>query len=188
MIFFESNFDHVDLNGAVFKNCNLGYSSFKNADVSQAVFIACNLLHSDFTKANVEDVKFLHCLMNGAVGLDKVPIHCPEKGGFIGWKKGVVIRDETVIDHVIIELYIPASAKRSSASGTKCRASIAKVLSITSIADGSTKYDWCQSLFAPNTIYTVGSYVKPDAFDKNRWNECSHGIHFFMSKQEAIDY
>ena len=25
-------------------------------------------------------------------------------------------------------------------------------------------------------------------FDENRWNECSHGIHFFIDKQEAISY
>lgn len=23
---------------------------------------------------------------------------------------------------------------------------------------------------------------------KNRWNECSHGIHFFINKDEAINY
>jgi hypothetical protein len=27
-----------------------------------------------------------------------------------------------------------------------------------------------------------------DAFDENRWNECSHGIHFFITRKEAEDY
>ena len=27
-----------------------------------------------------------------------------------------------------------------------------------------------------------------DSFDEDRFNECSSGIHFFITKQEAIDY
>lgn len=33
----------------------------------------------------------------------------------------------------------------------------------------------------------IKSYLT-DSFDEDRWNECSHGIHFFINKQEAIDY
>lgn len=33
-----------------------------------------------------------------------------------------------------------------------------------------------------------GETVVPDSFDEDRWNECSNGIHFFITKQEAIDY
>ena len=36
--------------------------------------------------------------------------------------------------------------------------------------------------------YKVGELVIPDSFDENRWNECSHGIHFFINKQNAINY
>lgn len=36
--------------------------------------------------------------------------------------------------------------------------------------------------------YRVGETVVPDSFDEDRWNECSNGIHFFITKQEAIDY
>ena len=37
-------------------------------------------------------------------------------------------------------------------------------------------------------LYKVGEMVYPDSFDEDRWNECSNGIHFFINKQEAIDY
>ena len=30
--------------------------------------------------------------------------------------------------------------------------------------------------------------VYPDAFDEDRFNECSNGIHFFIDKQLAINY
>lgn len=36
--------------------------------------------------------------------------------------------------------------------------------------------------------YEVGKTVKVDDFDEDRWSECSRGIHFFMNRQEAIDY
>ena len=36
--------------------------------------------------------------------------------------------------------------------------------------------------------YTVGEIVKADSWDENRWNECSHGIHFFIDRQSAVDF
>ena len=38
------------------------------------------------------------------------------------------------------------------------------------------------------TIYKVGEIVRPDYWDDNRWNECSHGIHFFITRDEAVRY
>ena len=42
--------------------------------------------------------------------------------------------------------------------------------------------------YGHDTVYEVGKEVLPDSWDDNRWNECSHGIHFFITKQEAINY
>ena len=39
-----------------------------------------------------------------------------------------------------------------------------------------------------NTIYKVGRLTRPDKYDPNQLEECSHGIHFFISKQEALDW
>ena len=44
------------------------------------------------------------------------------------------------------------------------------------------------SLHESGFEYKVGEMVYPDRFDDNRWDECSNGIHFFITKQEAIDY
>ena len=48
--------------------------------------------------------------------------------------------------------------------------------------------DSCTNRQYVETIYKVGCEVLPDKFDDNRWEECSNGIHFFINKQEAIDY
>ena len=37
-------------------------------------------------------------------------------------------------------------------------------------------------------IYKVGEVVYVDNFDNDRWNECSNGIHFFLNKENAINY
>ena len=106
-------------------------------------------------------------------------LQCPEEGSFIGYKK---------VSGKIVKLLIPEDAKRSSATSRKCRCSKATVLSITNI-DGSetdekaVKSDRCEDFF-----YEVGKEVKVDDFDENRWNECSTGIHFFITREEAVQY
>lgn len=37
-------------------------------------------------------------------------------------------------------------------------------------------------------IYEIGKTVKVDDFDDDRWNECSTGIHFFLTREEAESY
>lgn len=37
-------------------------------------------------------------------------------------------------------------------------------------------------------VYEVGKEVVPDLFDEDRWKECSHGIHFFITRKEAENY
>lgn len=69
----------------------------------------------------------------------------------------------------------------------KCRCDKAKVLAITSL-DGAEQYDSVLNTNYTDIEYKVGEMVYPDKFDDNRWNECSNGIHFFINKQDAINY
>jgi len=85
-------------------------------------------------------------------------------------------------------LQIPEDAKRCSATTRKCRCDKALVLGITDL-DGSNPIGEILNESQPHhVLYEVGKMVYPDSFDENRWNECSHGIHFFINKQDAIDY
>ena len=88
---------------------------------------------------------------------------------------------------MLVELLIPADAKRSSATTEKCRCDKALVVSITEIDTGVQHTETVNFNFA-KAIYHVGEIVYPDSFDDNRWNECSHGIHFFINKESAINY
>lgn len=129
-----------------------------------------NLYCADLRGAEIEDKLF-----------DKFfPLCCPEHGSFIAWKK--------VRGDYIVKLEVTESAKRSSAFGRKCRCSEAKVLAIETM-DGRTS-DKQEAIGGHDStfIYRVGEAVRVDDFDDNRRNECAAGIHFFITRQEAVDY
>ena len=116
--------------------------------------------------------------LRGAINIPFIALSCPTEGSFIGWKK---------VDNYLIKLEIPEDAKRCSATTNKCRCDKAKVLSITSIKSGEEIQELCNDRYSA-CVYKVGEMVYPDSFDDDRWNECSKGIHFFINKQEAINY
>ena len=116
--------------------------------------------------------------LKGAKEIPYVPFACPSDGAFIGWKK--------VYDK-LIKLEIPEDARRCSSTSLKCRCDKARVLKITSL-DESMEYDSVINHNYEELIYKEGEIVYPDSFDEDRWNECSHGIHFFINKQDAINY
>ena len=89
------------------------------------------------------------------------------------------------VDEKIIELLIPKKAKRSCATTRKHRCEYAKVVSI----DGKkTKGLYVVNTSRVETRYEVGKIVKPDSYNEDRWNECSNGIHFFLTKKEAENW
>lgn len=106
------------------------------------------------------------------------PLQCPESGAYIGYKKA---------HGLIVELENPADAKRSSATSRKCRASKAKVLSITE-KEGNPAGEQVMSDYDSSFVYVVGETVEVYDFDNNRWNECAPGIHHFITRREAVIY
>jgi len=116
---------------------------------------------------------------------DDYPLICPEKGSFVGYKIGLSPRYLPCL----ITLKIPADAKRSNAYGRrKCRCDKAKVLDISEYGNGIRKITSAVSCYDHSFIYHVGAEVSVPNFDENRWHECTSGIHFFMTMEEAIDY
>ena len=163
----------ADLRGANLRDVNLCCANLCCADLcganlSEAYLCGANLSGADLCGANLSE------------GLIDFPIACPEKGKFTGFKKAH--------GGYIVELEIPEYALRSSATTKKCRCSHAKVISITK-ADGSqADRDIVFSEYDSAFSYEVGKEVSVNNFDTNRWNECAPGIHFFMSRQDAVGY
>ncbi len=112
-----------------------------------------------------------------------IPIACPSDGSFIGWKK---VKYQS--KYYLVKLEILEDSKRSSASGTKCRCDKAKVLEIIDIDNENDRPKEIVNSNNEPTRYAVDEIVYADSFDENRWEECSHGIHFFINRQDAVDY
>ena len=174
----DANLRCADLNGVDLNGANLNGANLNDADLNDA-----NLSYADLRDANLSGVNLRGANLRGAKNLPYIPMMCPEDGSFIGWKKA-----KTKRRYVIVKLEIPASAKRSSATTRKCRCDKAKVLEIYNLDGVVSEERKCYSSYDDSFIYEVGKTVKVDDFDEDRWNECSQGIHFFINRQDAVDY
>ena len=146
---------------------NLRWAYLRDADLRDADLIRANLRGANLRGAeNIPDYVFAGTTIAA-------------EGDLIVYKK--------LEGGLVATLRIPTAAKRSNATGRKCRAEYAEVLKIESI-DGKTQYQEGVSERGLNFYYRVGETVYPDSYDENRWDECSHGIHFFLTRYEAEIY
>ena len=176
-----ANLRYVNLNNADLNDANLRCSNLSNADLSYADLNDADLNDANLNDANLNDANLSGIKYNYlSMGLNLV---CPEEGSYIGYKKAKT-KDK---EEVIIKLLITEDALRSSATTRKCRCSKAKVLSITSL-DETKSYNEAYSNRDNKFIYKVGEIVEVKDFNTNRWNECSAGIHHFITRKEAVEY
>lgn len=150
-----------------------------------------DLSNADLRGASLRNANLRNANLRGADGADLITARAsiiPDEGDIIGWKKAYV--DDTMPPRpVIVKLLIPADAQRSNATGRKCRASKARVLDLqdkqgNSLPPDTTAY----SSHDPDFTYKKGETVHVEDFDTNRWNECAPGIHFFITRAEAVAY
>ena len=174
-----SNLSYSNLSGSDLSYSNLRDSNLSGSDLSGSNLRDSNLRGSDLRGSDLRGSNLRGSDLRGIKEADKIQdiliSHtsiCPE-GTIIGWKK--------CQDNVIVKLEIPAEAKRSNATGRKCRAEYAKVLEVIGASVGISQHD-------NKTEYREGEIIKPDAWDDNRWDECSNGIHFFITRLEAENY
>jgi len=103
----------------------------------------------------------------------------PQEGEFIAWKKGG--------NRCLIKILIPKTAKRTSnLVSRKCRASKVKVLAIW---DSNGKaIEECCGWNVSDFVYKVGRIAKPNSYNDDIREDCTNGIHFFVTKEEAEDF
>lgn len=182
--------DGANLSKACLKNADLSYASlsdtiFKEVDLSNSKLSISAPFEAKLETAILDGVEYNKNIVAEIYKKDFISLQCPEKGSFIGYKKAFNDPDKSFGREVCVELLIPEDAKRLSGATRQCRSNKAKVLSITSL-DGKTEYNWAYSGLNKNFIYRVGETIEVKDFDENRWNEHSTGIHFFITKNEAI--
>ena len=181
---YGTNLRNADLRGADLREADLRKADLycadlRNADLSRADLEQANLSGADLEQVDFRDANFKRADLNGAKNPPDLPMACPKEGSFIAWKK--------VNKRFIIKLEIPSDAKRSSATTERCRCSKAMVLKITNILT-QEEVDKIVNYNHTRCVYEVGEMVYPDSFNEDRWDECSNGIHFFMTEEEAVNY
>lgn len=166
----------ADLRYADLRCANLSHANLSDADLSDADLRDADLGYADLSHAN-----------HVQLSIAKTSI-LPDEGDIIGWKKAWT--DDTMPPKsVIVKLLIPSDAQRSNATGRKCRASKARVLDLqdkqgNSLPPDTTAYSGHDTDFT----YKKGETVHVEDFDTNRWKECAPGIHFFITRIEAVEY
>ena len=184
------HFGHSVLQAVTFKRCDIYNTLFSYTQLSRVDFTFARLGHNVFQICGFDDCKFRRANLNlqsfgsamfGSSNFDtatydrlvKRTAIVPATGSFIGWKK--------CLNGVLVKLQIPAKAQRSNATGRKCRAEYAEVLRVIGAKTGLSTFD-------DITQYRAGETVRCHKWNPNRFNECSGGIHFFLTRKEAADY
>ena len=167
-----TDLSHADLTGAHLTGADLSY-----ANLTGAILDSADLRHANLTGAILSNAKLKGVYTDETTAF--FYLQCPEEGSYIAYKK---CQEDRIVKLLILE-----DAKRSSATTRKCRASKAKVLSITNI-NGTENFDIAFSFYDCYFIYKVGKTIEIKDFDEDRWNECGAGIHHFITRKEAVDY
>ena len=145
-----------------------------DADLTDAYLAGANLAGANLAGANLTGAN-----LTGAT-LPPLAVQLPD-GEFTAWKR--------VRGDVILELRIPADARRTaSLVGRKCRADAARVVSASHL-DG-TEHAGVRffSLYSETFAYNVGEIVTEPRYDGDIRVECTAGVHFFATREEAVAY
>ena len=138
-------------------------ADLRSANLSSADLRSADLYGADLRSADLRSAKLT------GFGI-------PDEGELIVWKK---VQDK------LVKLAIPPESKRiGSLIGRKCRAEFVRVISI----EGGEPVESNGCGNGPSTRYVVGEIVRSDSFDDDIRVECSHGIHFFLTRKEAEDW
>ena len=192
----DADLRYADLRGADLHGACLYDADLRDANLSDANLHGADLGHANLSDANLSGVDLRYADLSHAdlsdanhvqLSIAKTSI-LPDEGDIIGWKKAWT--DDTMPPKsVIVKLLIPSDAQRSNATGRKCRASTARVLDLqdkqgNSLPSDTTAYSGHDTDFT----YKKGETVHVEDFDTNRWNEYATGIHFFITRIEAVEY
>ena len=165
----RANLSGADLSGA----------DLSGADLSGANLSGADLFRADLFRADLSGANLFRADLSVAKNIPYIPMACPDSGAFTAWKKA---RGK------IVKLLVSEDAKRSSATGRKCRCDKAVVLAIENIDGTDSDLSSVASGYDPKFLYTINETVTVSDFCGNRFLECASGIHFFINRKEAVDY
>lgn len=182
MKFVNTNFKNSSIQDAQLDDCPVKGADFENASLQRTTMRrcdmrGCNCKGTDFHTAVLEYAKLDDIIIDDNTKWFR--LYCPEEGAFLAYKKCVNDR--------LVQLLVPADAKRTSGTNSACRVSKAKVLTIKSF-DYTQEFDEAWSLAAEDFVYRRGQMAEVLDFNEDRWFESTTGIHVWMTREEAMAY
>ena len=169
----------ANLSGANLSGANLYRANLSRANLSRANLYRADLSGANLSGAYLSRADLYGANLYGAKNVPFIPMACPDTGSFIGFKKAS--------GHIVM-LGIPEDARRLSATGRKCRCDKAIVIRIQEMDGTTSDLTEVVSDHDSSFVYKVGEMVSVPDFCEDRWQECSAGIHFFINRQEAVNY
>jgi hypothetical protein len=159
------NLAYAKLSGAILRRANLDGVNFSYSDLSGANLSGADLINSELEYADLTDTI-----------LDEKE-QC---------RKGIVLTEsiagyKKAYEDKIITLKIPVGAKVFSINNNKRRTNKVKVIDMQGETELSSIHD-------NDFKYHVGDEIEITNFDERYNAECSTGIHFFLTREEAEKY
>ena len=165
------------LTGADLRWAELRGAELRGADLSEA-----DLRWADLRGANLKGANLKGADLKGAdlKGAALPAFQIPQEGELIVWKK--------LCENRLAKLRIPAYARRTACLiSRKCRAERAEVIEIIDQGTGHSCATG-QALHRTDAQYRTGETFEADDYDNNPAVECAHGVHFFLTREEAEGY
>lgn len=180
----HANLRGADLHDTDLRDADLCDTDLRGADLRGANLRGANLRGADLRGADLRGVALRGVALrdtnlSGAKNLPYIPMSCPDSGSFTAWKKA---------NGYIVKLLIPEDARRSSATGRKCRCDKAIVVAIETVDGVPAELNEIASSYDKNFVYRIGETVVEPNFCEDRFVECTTGIYFFINRQEAVNY
>ena len=182
----RANLSNADLRYANLSNADLRYADLSNAKLRYANLYNANLNNAGLRYADLSNADLSNADLSNA-DLSNADLDEKEK-----IRKGMLLKEDfhaykKCKKNLIVELVIPKGSIVFSINNSKCRTNRAKVVSITDI-EGTTNYNEAISQHNDTFIYKVGAELEIEDFDLIYNVECSTGIHFFRTREEAVNY
>jgi hypothetical protein len=168
----------ADLRGANLREANLYGTNLRDANLRGVDLREADLREADLSEADLRGATLsgVHLRRSDIRGAALPPSITPSEGAFLAYKK-VLQANGT---YTVIKLLISADAQRTSAlPSRKCRASHVIVVEGEGVSPTTSR---------SKLNYTPGAIVTADRFDSDRREECTNGIHFFLTREEAEAY
>ena len=182
----------ANLGGADLAYVNLGGANLYEANLSGAYLGGANLHEANLRGANLRGADLTGANLHGAdlVGADlcDVLVNNHTAGYWPAPEGAIRVYGAKGDTRAIVVMEVPVGASRSWATTRKLRVEHALVVGISRRVAGVDEH--LDRLLhmpedGPATEYVVGEIVRADGWTEDRWVECGHGIHCFLSREEA---